>query len=292
MKDSDREPFEYQWCAGKSVNEMMAPGHPRSVLETNRPWMEAYCSLDEGELQHRLVAVRAHDDGFALWMGLLAQCRFAFSHPYTFNTRPQESYVSAVYRLELLGLAGGNIKLALDAALAGYYSGCMAIERHMLETWRRSAYMRLHPTDIWRWIPRGTWPAGVRPASDTLSVEHGGMPTRMPKADQIAAVINDSGVDDDQVYLKIVQTGMEYLNEHAHPSFEGASQTRDPNDLQRRYFGPAYVESLALDSLKWGLIAGVILLAEIGHLTDQGSAWNAQLSVLESEVHRWGSEHL
>ena len=89
-------------------------------------------------------------------MWCLALYRAAFSHAYTFtDDRESEGtrgtlHKSEVFRLEILGLAGGNIKLAMDAALAGYYSGCMALERHMLETWRRSAYARLHPEDIWR----------------------------------------------------------------------------------------------------------------------------------------------
>lgn len=119
----------YRFCKGKSISEMLAPANPRHVVVGPRPWM-----------------------------GALALYHSAFSHPYTLGTQPRETYASAVFRLNLLGLAGGNITLALDAALASYYSGCMALERHALDTWRRAAYGRLHPKDIWRWIPRNLWP--------------------------------------------------------------------------------------------------------------------------------------
>ena len=278
----------YRFCAGKSINEMMAPTHPRHVLLTHRPWMEAYCSLDEGELQHRSAAVLAHGDGFALWMGVLSLYHAAFTHPYTFDTKPRETYASALFRLDLLGLAGGNIKLAMDAALAGYYSACMGLERHMLETWRRVAYARLHPKDVWCWVPRSVWPTDVQPASDSLSAKQGGMPTSIPKADQIADTITTLGDDVDRMFLAKVRAGFDSLSDHSHPSFAGATQTWQPSDLQRRNFGPTYQESLALRCLDWGLVASAMLLTEVGRLAPQGASWDAQLDQLKVDSARWG----
>jgi hypothetical protein len=289
MSERDAEAKPYQFCKGKSVSEMLSSSRPRYVMKTQRPWMEAYCSLDEGELQHRTAAVLRHTDGFSLWMGVLGLYHAAFSHPYNFSAEPtREHNASAVFRLDLLGLAGGNVKLALDAALAGYYSGCMALERHSLETWRRVVYARLHPLDIWRWIPRNLWPANVLPASDALSVDRGGMPTSIPKADQIARVIADLGGEEEQRNLAHIGKGFGYLSDHSHPSLEGATQTWHPETFKRRYFGPTYSPIHAVRCLEWGLFAGAILLSEVGRLAPQGAEWDRQREALEEEIGRWG----
>ena len=218
--------------------------------------------LDEGELQHRTASVLDQAEGFGLWLGVLALYHAAFTRAYGFSAMSREEYASAVFRLDLLGLAGGNVKLALDAALAGYYSGSMALQRHLLETWRRSAYARLQYTDIWRWVPRSAWPSDILPASDTLSVAQGGMPTSIPTAKQVAKVINALGDDVDRSFVVMVRNGFDYLSDHSHPSLIGAGQMWDPNDPLRRYFGPTYTESLAVTSLQWGLRAGFALLTE------------------------------
>jgi hypothetical protein len=225
MESSDHE-SEYQFCLGRSINEMMGSSLPRFAVYTNRPWMEAYCSLDEGELQHRTVSVLAHAEGFGLWMGILSLFHDAFSHRYTFDTDPLVAYASALFRMDLLVLAGGNVKPAIDAALAGYYSGCMALERHMLETWRRVAYVRLHPNDVWRWIPQSAWPDEVKPISDELPAEKGGMPTSIPKTERIGKVIETLGDDSDRMILALVRSGFDGLSDHSHPSFEVRAQRK------------------------------------------------------------------
>lgn len=280
-------PPGYDWCAGRSISEMMGSFEPRFVLKGPRYWMEAYCSLDEGELQHRTASVVDHGEGFGLWMGVLALHHAALTHPYSFSAASREEYASAVFRLDLLGLAGGNVKLALDAALAGYYSGSMALLRHLLETWRRSAYARLRHRDIWRWVPRSAWPKDVLPASNTLSVEQGGMPTSNPSAKQIAELINDLGDDADRNFVVMVRNGFDYLSDHSHPSLIGARQMWDPNDPLRRYFGPTYTEPLAVMTLRWGLRAGVALLSEVQRLAPQGHDWDDHFKMLNREIARW-----
>jgi len=251
--------------------------------------MEAYCSLDEGELQHRTTSVLAHAEGFGLWMGILALYHAAFSQTYDLSREPtREHNASAVFRLDLLGLAGSNIKPALDAALAGYYSNCMALERHMIETWRRVAYARLHPRDIWRWIPQDRWPDDVPPVSETLSAEHGGMPTNIPKADRIANVITALGDDQDRNFLAIVERGFNYLSSHSHPSLEGATQTWDPGGSDRRYFGPTYSEVHAIRCLRWGILSGGMLLTEVARLGDQGEDWIRDFNEIMDQSTRWG----
>jgi hypothetical protein len=254
--------------------------------------MEAYCSLEEGELQHRTASVLDQAEGFGLWTGVLALYHAAFARTYSFSATSREEYASAVFRLDLLGLAGGNVKLALDAALAGYYSGSMALQRHLLETWRRSAYARLHHKDIWRWVPRSAWPSDVAPASDTFSVAQGGMPTSLPDAKQIATTINEHGDDADRSFVAMVRNGFDYLSDHSHPSLIGARQTWDPSDPLRRYLGPTYNPSLATTSLQWGLRAGCALLTEVSRLAPQGDDWDHHFELLKNEIVSWGNARL
>ena len=290
MADAE-EQEPYRFCEGKSVAEMLAPATPRHVVVGPVPWMAAYCSLDEGELQHRAASVAAHADGFGLWMGMLALTRAAFSRTYDLRGEPTREHNVAVFRLDLLGLAGGNLKPALDAALAGYYNTCFMLERTMLETWRRSAYARLHPQDVWRWLPQDRWPDGVLPVSDTLSTEQGGMPTNAPRADRIGNVISDLGDDEDRGFLAIVGRGFGYLSGHSHPTLEGATQTWDPHGTERRYFGPTYSEPHAIRCLRWGLLAGGMLLREVNLLAAQGDTWVAAFSDVMDQAARWGREN-
>jgi hypothetical protein len=288
----------YAECAAMTDSEMIDPGKPRHVLLTHRPWMNAYCSLDAGELSFRLGAVRAHDEGFNLWLWCLALYRAAMSHSYTF-TNDHESeetrgtlHKSEVFRLEILGLAGGNIKLAPDAALAGYYSGCMALERHMLETWRRSAYARLHPEDIWRWFPADIWPDEVVPAPSRKKKEAAGkMPTWPPEASEIADIINCRGDEQDKAFLPKMESGFAYLNSHSHPTLEGATQTWHPDDDGRRVFGPTFSDIHCVRCLHWGLSAGLILLWEVSRLKVQGEAWVNEFGEWTKAFGAWDQSH-
>ncbi|MFN8591677.1 MAG: hypothetical protein U0031_09485 [Thermomicrobiales bacterium] len=291
MTEIPRLEPNYRWCEGKSISEMMGPTHPRYVVETARPWMEAYCSLDEGELQHRTGAVLRHGEGFAYWMAILALYRAAFTGVHDLSSEPPgERRISAEFRLDLLALAGGNVKLALDACLAGYYSGCMALERHMLETWRRVVYSRLHPEDIWRWLPLRDWPKGMLPAAKPKEVQEGKMPTFPPSAKEIAAVIDERGDGDDNGFLPKMEAGFAYLNHHSHPTIEGAAQTWALDGSGNRFFGPTLNDLYAVRSLEWGLFAGLILLTEVGRMLPRGGSenWHSQLDLLKVEAARWG----
>jgi hypothetical protein len=77
------------------------------------------------------------------------------------------------------------------------------------------------------------------------------------------------------------------LSDHAHPSFEGATQLWSPDDLLRRFFGPTYREHHAINCLEWGLIAGAMLLTEVGELSKQSQGWDDRLELLKIEIGKW-----
>lgn len=298
MSDVLDETEGYARCTRMTVVEMIDRGKPRHVLITRRSWMNAYCSLDAGELSFRLGAVSAQTEGFNLWLWCLALCRAAMSRSYTFTDARQSEetrgtlHKSEVFRLDILGLAGGNIKLAMDAALAGYYSGCMALERHMLETWRRSVYARLHPEDVWRWFPTDIWLDDVVPAATKRKKDaEGKMPTWPPEAQEIASIVGSRGSELDKKLLPMMERGFAYLNSHSHPLLEGATQTWDQNNDSRRIFGPTFSDIHCVRCLRWGLFAGVILLHELATFEGQSDAWVSELRALRQDIGAWQVTH-
>lgn len=253
----------------------------RFVVLTNRRWMEAYHELEDGEAGTRLMARRAHGPALRLWSKQLTLYKAAFTRGYDWEgEHPREVSQAVAFRLDLLGLAGGNFKLALDALLAGYYSACLNIGRHLLETWRRVAYARLSPEDIWRWYPRDMWPDDVQRAPV------GEMPTKPPDAKQIARVIDERGSDGDKHSLEKVRAGFDILSDHTHPTLEGATQTWT-DEPGRRAFGPTFSDPHCRRGLTWGLAAGGWLLAEIAEIDPQGNDWLADLTTVGEELSDW-----
>ncbi len=270
----------------EKLDDLLLPSNPRLVVVTHRRWMEPYHALEEGELSARLTATRAHPQGFTLWLRQIALFQSAFNRGYDWSQEPNREVRKAVaFRLELLGLACGNAKLALDAALAGFYSGAMAIERHMLETWRRVAYARLSPEDVWRWYPQTLWPDDILPAPD------GGMPTSQPTAKEIARKIDERGSDWDKAYLPKVRSGFEILTDHAHPTLEGATQTWDAIDPDRRVFGPTFSDPHCRRCLTWGLTTGAMLAEEIALIDPQNEEWFAELASIAEQLGPWLAAH-
>lgn len=269
-----------------NINDLLDTRH---VALTSRRWMEPYHSLEDHELRARLSASREHQPALVLWLRQIALFHGAFNRAYDWSGEPdRELAQSRLFRLDFLCLAGTNFKLALDAVAAGYYSGCMALERHMLETWRRVAYARLSSEDIWRWYPRSEWPDNVIPtpkgappgANET-------MPTVIPSAKNIAMMIESRGTTRDKEYLPKVTEGFSILNDHAHPTLEGTTQTWHPTDPNRRVFGPTFSDLHARRCLTWGLVAGMMLLEEVFLVEDQGKEWLDQLNAVSLEFRDW-----
>lgn len=270
----------------EDLGDFLVPSNPRLVVVTHRRWMEPYHSLEEAERTERFRAGHWHSPALVMWLRQIGLFCAAFSRGYDWSSEPnREAKQSAVFRLDLLGLAGGNSKLALDAMMAGYYSGCLALERHMLETWRRVAYARLCTEDIWRWYPQDMWPDDVKPTPE------GKMATKHPNANEIGKVIEDRGTDRDKAYLPKVQGGFDSLNDHVHPTVEGATQTWSLDGPNHRVFGPTYSDLHCRRCLKWGLSAGAMLLEEIALIGPQGEDWLAELGDVEQGLGEWLRVH-
>lgn len=270
----------------EKLDDLIRPSYPRLVVLTHRTWMEPYYSLEESELDARHTVQLSHYVALVLWLRQIRLFLAAFSNTYDWSRIPdREVRQSTIFRFDLLGLSGSNFKVVLDTLMAGYYGSCLALERHMLETWRRVAYARLSSNDIWRWYPKEMWP------DDIMDERLGTIPKGIPDAKTISEKIQQFGTDRDKTLLSKVSQGFKILNDHAHPTIEGTTQTWDAEDSGRRVFGANFSDLHCRRCLTWGLSAGMMLLDEVALIDPQGDDWISELNSLDQELAQWLQDH-
>lgn len=271
------EPPEY---LSDNIAEFLKPPSPRIAAVTWRRWMEPYFRLEEHELGVRLTSQGEFQEAIILWLKQLDLQVRGIAGLHEFDGLSREEQQALNFRLNLLGLSISTTKLALDGLLGGHYSGSLALCRSLLETWRRVAYARLHPSDIWRWFPQEMWPPDVLPNPT------GNMSTKRPDGKEIGQLIEILGDDSDKAILKRVRSGVDVLSDHAHPSIEGAMQTWT-DDPELAVFSPQFSEVHARFCLRWGLFANQILLKEILAVKEQTHQWISEFEQVAADVHAW-----
>lgn len=203
------------------LSEFLLPPTPRIAAITSPRWMEAYSRIEEFELGVRIKSQDAIYPTIVVWMRQLALFHEGVVDVFQRGELNRESWQALHFRVHLLGLTISTSKFALDGMLGGHYNGSLSLCRNLLETWRRAAYARLSPEDIWRWYPQKIWPDDVVPRPE------GKMPKAIPTACDIKAKIESAGDKADKAILGLVRTGFDSLNQHVHPTIEGATQNWD-----------------------------------------------------------------
>ncbi len=99
------------------------------------------------------------------------------------------------------------------------------------------------------------------------------------------------GSDWDKRFLQKVRDGVEMLNDHAHPTVEGATQVWDPRDPDRRIFGGSFSDAHCRLCMTWGLSSGQALLEELGKIDDQGMAWENERILVGNALGPWLQNH-
>jgi hypothetical protein len=122
-------------------------------------WTQGYRELDLSEERAVHFALEQLGDYAELWYRLIdLYVRGLRGVTIVEDEEAQKPWQA---RSELLGLALGNSKAALDMALAGYYSASYVLIRHLLETWEHVAFIRLEPDTAIAWYQqegdRSTW---------------------------------------------------------------------------------------------------------------------------------------
>ncbi len=258
---------------------------PRYAILTDRHWMEAYHSLEQGELASRAATRAEHSAGLLLWLKCLTLYRAAFSGTYEWDASASEIETEAAkLHLDLLGLAGTNSKPALDALMSGYYSVSFGMIRNLLETWRRAVYVRLRPAEALPFFElQSESPVGEdgRPRRGRSQ----GVPL-----DNIRRAIKEDGTSHEQEVLGLVEAGITHMHAGAHPTAEGMFQLQG-DEPGRRVFGPTYDRLLCGWALQWALLAHMFLLDEVRRIGDQGVRWNDDLAAAEASYTGWLASH-
>jgi hypothetical protein len=233
------------------------------------PWTQGYRHLDYAEEQviwHALGEL----SGFAeLWYRLIdLYLRGLYGITYV---EDEEARVPWEARSQLLGLALGNSKVAFDAALAGYYSACFGLIRHLLESWEHIAYIRFVPKAAASWYEQ--------PQESTAEREP---PPSRRRRQLLRQKLKDPAI------VGIVERLTEQMHKGAHPSGEGLAQTVD-DEADRYELGATYRRGLALLALDAGILANSLLLEELAWLRPQDAGWLSEMVAIEDrrrELHK------
>lgn len=264
------------------IADFFEPAAPRTVVFTELRWMEPYRDLERGEHGHRLAATREHAHGFELWLRALALYKAAFTGVFDWGDGLPDGEVRARnLRADLLGLAGGSAKPALDLLAAGYYWLAFGAIRNLLETWRRAAFVRLRPTEA----PRYFELPARSPVGPDGRPRPGRERGRRLEQSTIDAAFAQADAEDRRT-ADLVHAGIAHFHGGAHPSAEGVMQLYSERE-GFRVFGPTYDRRLSAFGLKWGLCALMVLLKEAHLLRPQGDRWVADYNDLAGRYGAW-----
>jgi hypothetical protein len=144
----------------------IAPHGPRvckHVLPVSAEVIAGYRTLHIQEAKYTKTALEAMPDAVANWYRYLTLYDQTLRREHEWpEDQPSDAYWSWSVRLNLASGALGSAKLALDAALAGYYSQVYGLLRHMAETWEQMVYLRFNQQAAKQWFS----PDGVKPAQE------------------------------------------------------------------------------------------------------------------------------
>jgi hypothetical protein len=252
---------------------------PRFVVLDHRRILEPYHLLEESEAGVRHQTRTEFDQPLRLWLRAIALFQQAFSRKFEWPVGLSDDEKRAFdLREDLLGLAGGASKPTLDAILDGYYWLAYGMVRSLLETCRRTGYIRLKPTEA--------FPYFEAPTESPVGAD--GQPRRdrakpVPFA-KIKDAYDEASSQDQEIFNK-VNAGITHMHAGSHPSPEGILQIYLKEG--RKTFGPVFDRYWAAFGLKWGIFANLVLLAEVDALQVQGADWLADYSWLQDAYHTW-----
>lgn len=227
-----------------------------------------YRLLDEAARVVGRQVVRHHGEAVARWHRTLTL--FTRTILGSFNFVGSERDVPSWHlRFQLLGMACGTSKLALDATLAGYNVQAFALIRHMLETRMQAAYVAIRADQAELWYRRGE-----------------GKPPQEPKYATMRKVVREYVTDKshvDQVDRMITE-----LRKGAHPSGMALPQTVGPSEGKYKV-GATYSETLCVVALERGVYATLLLLGELSYLVhmSEDEGWIAEYKEIFDSHREW-----
>lgn len=280
MSDTEdcRTPIDLSAESDQTLGRYISLPEPRLAGKAPAVDMEAYYRLEQFEIDVRLHSMSSLSVGIRAWLTQLRLFHVALTHCYVLDSQNEAERMAANLRLWHLGVASRNSKYALDGILGGNYVGSLAIIRTLVECWRRIAYVRLSPKDVWRWIDRKFWPNDLRNAGAPESWRS------IPNGKEIAELVERQGSEFDRVNLNISSTGMKKLNPFAHPSSDTLVQVLPPDVDDSAVSFAMYNGDSAVFCMGWGLAANWLLLPELALLDEQEPDWDDALQRIEDLI--------
>ncbi|CAN5379057.1 hypothetical protein BH09CHL1_BH09CHL1_29650 [soil metagenome] len=255
---------------------------PRFVTVSKREWMATYWKFERLEQDFRDECRRNQSDALELWLRWLRHWEVAFESFASVKLVDVE-LASWNRRSELLGSAFATSKQALDAVMAGYYNNAYSLIRHLLETWRRSVWIRVDPAHA---LPAFELPTESPVGADGIPRKNRGD----PDTKEIVAGITKHGEDEDRKILDAVWAGITHMHVGAHPGGESLVQTRG-NEDHLRVLGPNYQRYPCMFALKWGLAANLWLFSEISRLGEQPLNWWQENAAIFELLAAWNVKY-
>lgn len=193
-----------------------------------------------------------------------------------------EHFYSSQVRLFFLAVQAQTSKVALDAALDGYYTQSFILLRTMLESWRRCVLMRRSHVEALRWIPKEDIPREIASLDGfrrpKVEIEANAWKSAFPCDTNAKQLEADRVLRDDCALRSRVKSMTEYLNSHVHPTLEGASQLLTNPDMTVLH--PDFSEPHLMRCLEYGCTTEFLLIRETSLLLNLPSEW-------EEEFNRW-----
>lgn len=212
------------------------------------------------------VTLNRHEPLVDLWF----ECLNLFIEGIKGDFESDETYASPEFyswslRLRLISSSTATAKLCMDASLAGYYSGAVALIRHMLETWKMVAYLRLVPESSPNWLPHST--TGLLQTPSDTTINKG---------------IRKKGSPVDRNNLNHVLDAIKECNEGAHPSMMSITHSETGN-VGKFQLGGNYKAYEAQVCLLLGSLSVTMLLSELGRLNNAPEHWWNRLHTLNNK---------
>jgi hypothetical protein len=247
----------------------------KPVLSAPERVVAGYRTLHLQEAKYTGIALREMSAGIEVWHRYLTLLDQTLRGEHdSLSEGLDDAHVAWTLRLALAGAAAATAKMALDAALAWYYSQAYALIRHLLETWLQMLYIRLNNHAAWQWFGTETRPEAQEPSQNTII---NGI-KRRGKGDW--RLLNN---------LKIVEEKLRALNSGAHPSALILAQL-DTGKPGFRQLGANFNTDLLRYTLSIGTVALAMLLFELTESVPVDAAWWDEFEAIREARTRWHEE--
>jgi len=235
-----------------------------------------YRVLHNQEAKYTGVALQQVHQPIEIWYQYLSLFDAALRSEHDSSSRPgsQERH-SWELRIRITATEMNTAKLALDAALAGYYVQALGLIRRILESWRLMVFARARPDLARQWLQPNN--KGKYETPDDGKI--------------IREVQKYASKTDKPLHrnLETVNRLIVRCHKGAHPS-ERSFETMETRSSEHTHIGATFNEHLLLEVLNIGCAALALVLGEIRVDLQLSKEWARDLRTVNELFSRWYQE--